>query len=364
MAFVLPEYREPDFQSEKFQTAPVARFVPAPEDGVVPEGFHATSNFPEYVQVEAGVWALCRNSRMDCALVWMDGALSAREPRSVRGGDPVLVGRRENGEDGIYVHTEGFPRQDAGSDKFQFRTRGTRESPFSKNYDLLYDLLRYERDHGTITWVLGPAVAFDRDSRNAVADLIENGYCHGIAAGNALATHDLEAAVYGTALGQDIYHQSLRLLGHYHHLDIINAVRRIGSLDRAVRELGVRDGIVHSALRRGIPLVLAGSIRDDGPLPGVIGDVYRGQDEMRRLADGSTTVLALATQLHSIAFGNMLPSYRVTEEGVRPVYLYVVDISEFAVDKLANRGTTQAVGISTNVQDFCVNLHRALLARE
>jgi hypothetical protein len=218
-------------------------------------------------------------------------------------------------------------------------------------------VLRHDRDHGHIVWVLGPAVAFDKDSRNAMQGLIENGYCHGLLAGNALATHDLEAAQYRTGLGQDIYTQSLLPNGHYNHLDILNEVRRRGSIKHTLEELGLEDGIIYACHKYGVPYVLAGSIRDDGPLPEVIADVYQAQDAMRVHARKATTVVALATQLHSIAFGNMVPSYRVMPDGrVRPVFFYIVDMAEFSADKLANRGSAQAVAILTNAQDFTVNL--------
>jgi hypothetical protein len=187
--------------------------------------------------------------------------------------------------------------------------------------------------------------------------LIENGYCHGLLAGNALATHDLEAAMYRTGLGQDIYSQTLKPLGHYNHLDIINEVRRRGSIKQTITELELEDGIIYACEKKGVPYVLAGSIRDDGPLPEVISDVYLAQDAMRTHARQATTVVALATQLHSIAFGNMVPSYRAMADGsVRPVFFYIVDMTEFSADKLANRGSAQAVAILTNAQDFTVNL--------
>jgi len=360
MAFSLPHYREPDFTGPLFSNSPRAVFEPSPSHGVAPDNFHATSNFPEYVQIETGDWRLCPGSRMDCVIVRSGAELSVREFRTLKKGELVLTGRKENGEEGVYVHADPFVTPEKPGDKFQFKTRVTRETPFSRDYDFIYDLLRYERGSGHITWVLGPAVAFDRDSRNAMIELISEGYCHAIMAGNALATHDLEASLFGTALGQDIYSKKNMPLGHYNHLELLNRMRAYGSIEEAVEKLGLEDSITGACLRRRVPMVLAGSIRDDGPMPGVIADVYEGQDRMREFARKSTTVIALATQLHSIAFGNMIPSCQVIGGTVRPVYLYIVDISEFAVDKLANRGSFQACGISTNVQDFCVNLHRAL----
>ncbi len=353
-----PAYIPPDFTRPDLAAAPPVHTEAAARDGVLPPGFHATSNHPEYVHLGGGRWLLAAESRMDAVLVLDDETLKVVEPRLVQEGERVVVGRTENGEEGIYVHTTGFEELDAaGSDKFTFRSRGTRETPFSRSYDELYDLLRHDRDHGYIVWVLGPAVAFDRDSRDAMASLIGAGYCHALLAGNALATHDLEAALFHTGLGQDIYTQALVPRGHYNHLDVINEVLRHGTLERAIAELGIGDGIIRACLERRVPVVLVGSIRDDGPLPDVITDSRQAQDAMRVHARRATTVIALATQLHAIAVGNMTPSYRVLDDGtVRPVHFYIVDMSEFGADKLANRGSGQARAILTNVQDFMVNL--------
>lgn len=355
---IVPAYTSPDFTAPHLISAPVVTTEPAPLDGVVPRNFHGTSNHPEYLHVGGGRWLLAPESRMDAVMVLKDETVDVVEARRVCKGDLVVVGRTENGEEGIYVHIEGFsPPSNTAVDKFSFRTRGTRETPFSRCYDDLYQVLRHDRDHGHIVWVLGPAVAFDKDSRDAMQGLIENGYCHGLLAGNALATHDLEAAMYRTGLGQDIYSQTLKPLGHYNHLDIINEVRSRGSISQTIKELELEDGIIYACEKQRVPYVLAGSIRDDGPLPEVVSDVYQAQDAMRVHARKATTVVALATQLHSIAFGNMVPSYRVMDDGnVRPVFFYIVDMTEFSADKLANRGSAQAVAILTNAQDFTVNL--------
>ena len=358
MSQLIPSYTPPDFTVAELVSAPPVRVAAAPKDGVVPDQYHGTSNHPEYVHLGGGRWLLAPESRMDSVMVLRGETLEVVEARRVRAGDPVVIGRTENGEEGIFVHISGFdPPADAAVDKFSFRTRGTRETPFSRSYDDLYNVLRHDRDHGHIAWVLGPAVAFDKDSRDAMQGLIENGYCDALLAGNALATHDLEAAYFKTGLGQNIYTQQLQPLGHYNHLDIINKVRLAGSIPRAIEELQLKDGIIYACEKHGIPYVLAGSIRDDGPLPEVIADVYQAQDAMRVQARKATTVIALATQLHSIAFGNMVPSYRIMEDGaIRPVFFYIVDLSEFSSDKLANRGSAQAVAILTNAQDFMMNL--------
>ncbi len=350
-------YVPPDFDSAPLADSPAALLSPAPADGIAPDQFHATSNFPEYIRLEGQGWMLAPESRMDAVIVVDRGALRVVEPRNLRKGELVVSGRTENGEQGIYVHADGFVRPEESEDKFMFRSRGTRETPFSRSYDDLYTILRHDRDHGHIVWVLGPAVSFDKDSRESMQGLIESGYCHALMAGNALATHDLEAARFGTGLGQDIYNQQLVPLGHYNHLDVINAVRRSGSINAYLRDEQVESGIIAACEKAGVPYVLAGSIRDDGPLPGVVGNAYQAQNDMRVHARRATTVIAMATQLHSIAFGNMTPSYKILADGsVRPVFFFIVDMSEFSADKLANRGSAQAQAILTNAQDFIVNL--------
>ncbi len=362
MAFKLPAYIPPDFSRPPLREAPVVRLAPVEQDGLAPEGYHAATIFPEYFQLSRGNWVLLEHSRMDGVVVLAaDGSLQVREFRSLKKGEQAVCGRGENGEEGIYVHTEGFPRPEAATEKFAFRTRLSRETAFSIDYDELYELLTYEREHGFILWVLGPAAVFDRDSRQALVSLIRQGYVRGLLAGNALAVHDLEAALFQTALGQEIYAKRPVPLGHYKHLDTINMVRRAGSLAGAMETGLIQNGVMHALWQQQIPFVLAGSIRDDGPLPGVITDAMEAQSAMRALAKRATTVIALATQLHSIATGNLIPTYQVPPDGrIRPVYFYVVDMSEFAVGKLANRGSLGARGILTNAQDFLVILERGL----
>jgi hypothetical protein len=272
----------------------------------------------------------------------------------------VALGRTENGISGIYVHMCGFAGEAEEKDGFCFRGSRTRETSYSRDYDSLYELLRYEKEHGFCVWVLGPACTFDFDSRRAMSALIRRGYVQALFGGNALATHDLEAAVFRTALGQDIYTQRSIPNGHYHHLDTINLVRECGGVREFIRQRHIEDGIMAAVVECNVPFVLAGSIRDDGPLPDVIANVYEAQAQMRALLTKATTVIALATQLHAIATGNMTPSYAVKGGVIRPVKIYTVDVSEFAVGKLHDRGSLSARSIVTNVQDFLVNLERGL----
>lgn len=376
MAFVLPVYTPPDFTRSGLATAPVARFEAVSQAGVAPQGFYATTIFPTYVHLTPGLWALPEQSRMDCVIVKKDtgqikegsgGELDVVEARNLQIGDKVACGRDEDGKDGLYVHTTPFAVPGSskdtaqGKEKFAFRTRMTRESSFSIDYDELYDLLSYEREKGYIVWVTGPAVVFDHDSREAFARLVSQGYVHALLAGNALATHDLEACVYKTALGQTLYSRKAAPLGHYNHLDLLNSIRAQGSIAAAINAGDITSGIMYALVKKNIPYVLAGSIRDDGPLPETITDASRAQNAMRKVMRQATTVITLATQLHAIAVGNMTPCYTVcTDKTVRPVYFYSVDMSEFVTTKLANRGSLSARSILTNAQDFVVTTERGL----
>lgn len=357
--FKLPEYTAPDFSAERFISCPDVTTEWAGR-GYIPENFYATTIYPEYFKIN-GEWKLIKGSRMDCSVVIKDGEPHAVEMRNIREGDEVVVGRTDDGSCGVFVHTDDFTAAEENNQSFAFRTGQSRETSYSRDYDRLYDILRHDRDNGKIVWVLGPACAFDHDSRDAMAALIDNGYCHALFAGNALATHDMEGDVFHTGLGQDIYTKEVTYNGHYNHLHVINLVRKAGSVKNFIEQNNISTGIMSALVRNNVPFVLAGSIRDDGPLPDVIPNVYEAQDAMRAHTCEATTVIALATQLHTIATGNMTPSYQVVGGKVRPVYFYVVDISEFAVNKLKDRGSLSATGVVTNIQDFIVNTKRNLI---
>ena len=362
MAFQLPEYHQPDFSLPVFVEAPDVKWETAEMDGVAPEYFHSTSMYPEYFKID-GQWRLAKESRMDSSVVIReDGVLAVVENRNLKKGDRVVVGRTEACEEGIYVHTSGFSGgKEALEDKFVFRQGRSRETSYAKDYDRLLELLRFEKEHGNIVWVMGPAFSFDANARKAMQSLIENGYAHGLMAGNALATHDLEGALLHTALGQDIYTQISQPNGHYNHLDVINRVRRCGSIPKFIEEYKIDNGIIYGCVKNQVPFVLTGSIRDDGPMPEVLGDAYQGQAAMRNMIRPATCVICLATMLHTIATGNMTPSFRVTADGsIRPVYLYTVDADECVVNKLLDRGSLSATTMVTNVQDFITIVAKGL----
>ena len=362
MAFQLPQYHHPDFTQPQFLQAPDARTAVVEQDGVAPDNFHSTSMYPEYFKID-GQWKLAKESRMDSSVVLgEDGELRVVENRNLQVGDKVILGRTENAEEGIYLHSTGFEDPEEGEgDQFVFRQGRSRETSYARDYDRLFELLKYEREHGNILWVMGPAFSFDADARRAMQAMVENGYVDGLMAGNALATHDLEGAMFHTALGQDIYTQKSQPNGHYNHLDVINRVRKSGSIPQFIDDYKIDNGIMYSCVKEKVPFVLTGSIRDDGPLPEVIGDAYEGQTAMRNMVKKATTVVCLATMLHTIATGNMTPSYRVLEDGtVRPVFLYTVDADEFVVNKLLDRGSLAATTIVTNVQDFIMIVAKGL----
>lgn len=360
MSFQLPHFTPPNLHREPFTSAPNAILAEVLQEGVAPENFHAMSIYPEYFKIN-GQWILASQSRMDCVPVLVqEDIIQIIEFRNLKMGDQVVLGRTEDASEGIYVHAAGFASKDGNTDLFAFRSGRSRETAYSKDYNNLYELLRFEKGQGYIVWVLGPAVVFDYDSRAALAALIEKGYVNAILAGNAMATHDLEASILGTALGQNTYTQESQPNGHYNHLEVINLARKAGSLESLIDTLSITEGVVYSALKKNVPLVLAGSIRDDGPLPPVLANVYKAQDEMRRHTQKATTLICLATQLHTIAAGNMTPAYTNRDGEIRPVYLYSIDVAEFAVNKLRDRGSLEVTTIVTNVQDFLVNLNNNL----
>ncbi len=361
--FKLMKYNEPNFNREELIMAPDVKTQPVTIMGVAPDNYHATSMYPEYFKLN-GQWILAQQSRMDCVpVITEDNRIAVKEFRNLKVGDKVVIGRTEDGSEGIYLHQGGFAEEDKGAEAFSFRSGRSRETAFSIDYDRLCDLLEYERENGYIVWVLGPAAVFDAGSRGAMAALIENGYADAIFGGNAVATHDLEGGLFHTALGQDIYYQDSKHNGHYHHLDAINRVRRAGSIKSFIEENHVKDGIIHSCVKNNVPFVLAGSIRDDGPLPDVFSNVYDAQDEKRKHTQKATTIICLATQLHTIATGNLTPSYTVIDNNIRPVYLYAVDVSEFVLNKLRDRGTLEATTIVANIQDFLFKVKSRLLDR-
>ncbi|MCH9014477.1 MAG: hypothetical protein IH877_02160 [Gemmatimonadetes bacterium] len=344
-------YYPPDFSSEELRDAPEATFEAMPADGVLPHGFFATTNLPTWVKL-GDSWLRPKNPRMDCVIFREGDELRVCEPRDLKAGDLVAMGAAENGRKGILVHGNAFTRKEKdGGDAFQFMsTEVSRERPV--DYELLAKLLVEERlRSGYITWVIGPALVHAR-SREELIWFIKHGYVSVMLGGNAIAVHDIEASLFGTALGMSATGEAVKH-GHAMHLKAINQINAVGSIEQAIRDEMITGGVMHALVTHDVPYVLAGSIRDDGPLPGVITDAVEAQRAMRVHAQKTTFALFLATVLHSIAVGNMLPAF-VDGGGddLRPLHTICVDQTEFVVNKLRDRGTHQAHAVVTNVQDF------------
>jgi lysine-ketoglutarate reductase/saccharopine dehydrogenase-like protein (TIGR00300 family) len=228
-------------------------------------------------------------------------------------------------------------------------TEVSRERPV--NYEELAARLGEEkRRGGYLIWVAGPALVHSR-ARADFEWFIRNGYVQAVLAGNAVAVHDIEAAIFGTTLGMSSTGQPTQG-GHGLHMRAINRVRAAGSIERAVETGLITSGIMHALVTSRIPYVLAGSIRDDGPLPGVHSDALEAQDAMREHTVKATGAIFVATALHAIAVGNMLPAFYLCDGAPAPLMTICVDQTEFVVNKLRDRGTHQAYGVVTNAQDF------------
>jgi lysine-ketoglutarate reductase/saccharopine dehydrogenase-like protein (TIGR00300 family) len=351
----------PDFSQPQFAEFPDARFVAAPADGVLPDGFFSTTNLPTFVRVK-GKWIAPREPRMDSGIVMeKDGTLWVREGRRLRKGDLVAVGDREDGSNGIFVQTHMVPHG-VDADAFTFMSSEvSREKPI--DYAHMARLLIEEKERGGYpVWVTGPALVHSR-ARADMTWFIQNGYVGALLAGNAVAVHDIEASIYGTTLGMTNTGE-ITQGGHGLHMRAINRVRAAGSIAKAVEQGIITDGIMYSCVKQNIPFVLTGSIRDDGPLPDVITDAVEAQDAMRRQAIKATFAIMIATALHAIATGNMLPAFIQQEDGMmRELPTICVDSSEFVVSKLKDRGTHQAFGVVTNAQDF-MHILRLYVERE
>ncbi|GAC1479565.1 MAG: hypothetical protein NVS1B4_24240 [Gemmatimonadaceae bacterium] len=357
----MTSYPHPDFDAERFRSAPDARFVAATADGVLPEQFFSTTNLPTYVRI-GGAWTMPKEPRMDSALVLdPNGDLWVREGRRVRKGDRVAIGHAEDGSDGIFVHAEALLGE-ATDGEFKFMTSEvSREKPI--DYVQMARLLLEERDRGGYpVWVCGPALVHSR-ARNDMVWFIREGFVGALLAGNAVAVHDIEASIFNTTLGMKPSGEATRG-GHGLHMRAINKIRAAGSIARAVAQGIVTDGIMHACVTHDIPFVLTGSIRDDGPLPEVITDTLAAQDAMKHHTTKATMAILIATALHAIATGNMLPTFVTNADGsLRELPTICVDSAEFVVSKLKDRGTHQAFGVVTNAQDF-MHILRLFVERE
>ena len=314
------------------------RTVPADIPGAYPDGFYCSTNFRTQVKL-AGEWVDVEDQEMDCGIaVDPEGAAARCVPMTaVKTGDRILVGR---------LGTRVFPPEAEmrRHELFEFMASPvSSERPKAVSVREIAGAMRKTRAAGDkVLAVLGPAVVHTGGGE-LVAKMVRDGFIDVLFAGNALATHDMEQAFYGTSLGVSLDKGLPTHEGHEHHLRTINTIRRAGGIRKTVEAGRLTSGIMYECVTRNVPFVLAGSIRDDGPLPEVITDALVAQDAMRRLIPGVGFCLMVATTLHSIAVGNLLPAW---------VKVACIDISPATVTKLMDRGSTQTVGIVSDAEPF------------
>ncbi|MCZ2837291.1 ornithine cyclodeaminase [Modestobacter sp. VKM Ac-2985] len=319
---------------------------PAPSDGVFPEDFYSTTNLETLVRLDRD-WVRVERPEMDCGLVVTDGPVVRTVPVSdVRAGDAVVCGAHG-------VRVELPPQAPRGDeDDFGFMSSSvSSEKPQALLVRQIAERMREVKAAGKrVLWVGGPAVVHT-GAAPAMVRLVQAGYVDVLFAGNALATHDIESSLFGTSLGVDLAKGSGVPHGHEHHIRAINTIRAAGSIAAAVGNGVLTGGVMHAMVQADKPFVLVGSVRDDGPLPDVITDVIDGQRAMRAELPDVGFAIMVATMLHSIATGNILPA---------SVPLVCVDINPATVTKLADRGSAQAMGIVTDIGLFLEQLAREL----
>lgn len=331
------------FYSADLKTPVVRRAL---KDGTAPESFYSTTNHSTEVYIN-GRWRRVRDQRMDAVIiVSADGkSLACRKLRDVTRGDRIVCGH-----EGIRILPE-FKERDRSD--FAFMTHDV--SSEKKVEWVVGRVAEWIRKRERKLVVVAGPVVIHTGGVEPLAEMIRGGWIDVLLAGNALAVHDVERALYGTSLGVDTKTGLPVDNGHQHHMRAINSVRLAGGLKRAVREGLLRDGIMHALITSKVPFVLAGSIRDDGPLPEVITDTNRAQEAYSHHLVGAEIVLMLSSMLHSIAVGNMLPSW---------VKTVCVDINPQVVTKLADRGSHQAIGCVTDVGLFLHLLRDRLRAKQ
>jgi lysine-ketoglutarate reductase/saccharopine dehydrogenase-like protein (TIGR00300 family) len=320
-----------------------AHVLLADRDGCAPEDFYSTTNHHTSVRID-GQWLAVDHQRMDAAIVIDGGRAICRKLRDIRKGDQIVCGIN-----GIKIVPEFQERDRLG---FAFMTNEiSSERRVETGVARIAAMMRAAKEAGErIAFVAGPVVVHTGGG-TYFCDLVRHGYVDVLLAGNALAVHDVEQALYGTSLGVDM--ESGRAIegGHRHHMRAINAIYRAGGLREAVRTGVLRSGVMYECIRRGVDYVLAGSIRDDGPLPDTLMNLVEAQDRYAASLHGVNLVLVLSTMLHGIGVGNMLPAW---------VRLVCVDINPAVVTKLADRGSSQTIGIVTDVGLFLRQLASAL----
>ena len=308
---------------------------PAESDRVVPDDFYSTTNHRTFLRFH-GSWLEVAHQRMDAVIVVEGGHAECRKLRNVCRGDMIVCG-----VNGIRIQPE-FKERDRLGFAFMANDISSERRAETAVRKVAEMMRKTKAEGGRIVFVAGPVVIHTGGAA-AFCKLIRNGYVDALLAGNALAVHDAEHALYGTSLGVDLNHGVPLEEGHKNHMRAINAINRCGSLRRAVESGVLRSGVMYECIQRGVPFVLAGSIRDDGPLSDTIMDLVKAQDAYAEQLAEAKMVLCLSSMLHSIGVGNMLPSW---------VRMVCVDINPAVVTKLSDRGSQQTIGVVTDVGAF------------
>jgi lysine-ketoglutarate reductase/saccharopine dehydrogenase-like protein (TIGR00300 family) len=324
-----------------------AEFGPAEADGVVADDFYSTTNHQTHIR-HGGKWIAVSNQRMDAVIVVDGGRASCRTLRDVSKGDLVVCG-----VDGIRVSPE-FRERDRLGFTFMANDVSTERRVEVSAAKVVAMMRHVKSEGGRIAFVAGPVVVHSGGG-DYFCQLVGRGYVDVLLAGNALAVHDVERALYGTSLGVDLDAGVAVEHGHRNHMRAINVIRRAGGLRAAVEQGVLRSGIMYEVIARQVHYVLAGSIRDDGPLPDTIMDLIDAQNRYAVALQDVSMVVMLSTMLHSIGVGNMLPSH---------IRVVCVDINPAVVTKLGDRGSSQTVGIVTDVGLFLHQLSTQLAAAD
>ncbi|MEF8869896.1 MAG: TIGR00300 family protein, partial [Haloarculaceae archaeon] len=319
-----------------------ADLEPAPRHQVVPAGFYSTTNHPTQIRVD-GRWIEVENIEMDCAVVVeLDGngdpaRAYTKVLNAIEAGDLVVTG-----EAGIRVRPPERPREKEGA--FGFMQGGiSAERPSESTIERIADAIVETRaEGGEVLAVPGPALVHS-GAREELAELVREGYVTLLSTGNGFAVHDIERDLYGTSLGVDTESLDHARKGHKHHIYAISEIIRSGSIPEAVEDGTIESGVMYECVQNDVSYVLAGSIRDDGPLPDTITDAVEAQNAIREQAQQADLVLMLSTLLHSVAVGNCLPS---------TTRVVCVDIDPATVTQLLDRGSAQAVGMVTDIGTF------------
>lgn len=319
---------------------------PAPADSVAPDDFYSTTNHRTFVRMN-GLWEEVGRQRMDAVIIVRKDPLNAecRKLRDVKAGELIVCGPH-----GVRIRPE-FKERDRLGFAFMANDISSERRTETAVRKIAEMMKAVKEENGRIVFVAGPVVIHTGGS-GAFCQLIRNGYVSALLAGNAIAVHDIESTLFGTSLGVDMERGVPMEEGHKNHMRAINTINRYGSINGAVKAKALRNGVMYELVKNNIPYVLAGSIRDDGPLPDTEMDLVKAQEEYARQLVDAKMVVCLSSMLHSIGVGNMLPAW---------VRMVCVDINPAVVTKLSDRGSQQTIGVVTDVGTFLHMLAQQLV---